>query len=54
MAMIRDRLDLIHAMVRLNLNSKFTTTLNKRQQDGLGFVGHREKLTGLLAFELDP
>ena len=34
MAMIRDTLDITHAMVRLNLNPKFPTLLDKRVQDG--------------------
>jgi hypothetical protein len=54
MAMIRYTLDITHAMVRLNLNPKFTTPLNKREQDGPGFVGHRKELPSLFAFELDP
>jgi hypothetical protein len=54
MAMIRDTLDITHAMVRLNLNPKFPTLLDKRVQDGPRFVGHRKELPGLFALELDP
>jgi len=54
MAMIRGTFDVIHAMVRLNLNPKFMAPFNKRLQDAPGFVGHRKELPGIFAFELNP
>jgi hypothetical protein len=54
MAMILGMFDVIHAMVRLNLNAKFMAPFNKSLQDGPGLVGHRKELPGIFAFELNP